>query len=86
MESKSLLKEHLYQLEERLLQPKVRTYLEEITKLLAEDFFEFGSSGTVWYKKDCVGSEGLSVRKMTLHDFAIHDLAPDVVLTTYRIS
>lgn len=84
MENQLLLKEHIYQLEERLLQPEIRSSPEEIAKLLAEEFFEFGSSGNVWYKEDFT-STGLSIRKMTIHDFAINYLAPDVVLTTYRI-
>ncbi|KYD29494.1 DUF4440 domain-containing protein [Geobacillus sp. NFOSA3] len=85
MENQSLLKEHLYQLEKRLLEPETRTTPAELEKLLADDFFEFGSSGNVWYKKDCVGEGGLSVSKMTLYDFDIHPLSEDVVLTTYRV-
>jgi hypothetical protein len=85
MENQSSLKEHLRRLEERLLEPEIRTSPEEITKLLADDFFEFGSSGNIWYKKDCVGEGGVGILKMTLHDFEINPLSPDVVLTTYRV-
>lgn len=85
MESESSLKEHLRQLEGKLLQPEVRTSPEELTKLLADDFFEFGSSGNVWYRKDGIGDEGIGVVKMTLSNFAIHPLSDDTVLTTYRI-
>jgi hypothetical protein len=84
VESRSSLKEHLCQLEKQLLQPEIRTSPEKLSKLLADEFFEFGSSGNVWYKKD-IGSEGLSVWKMTLYDFEVHILAPDVALTTYRV-
>jgi hypothetical protein len=82
--SLSSLKEHICQLEQLLLQPEIRTSPEELSKLLADEFFEFGSSGTVWYKKDMV-SAGIDVRKLTLHDFELHTLAPDVVLATYRV-
>jgi hypothetical protein len=85
MESQSSLREHLCQLEERLLKPEIRTSPEELTKLLADNFFEFGSSGNVWYKKDCIGEGGIGVVKMTLHNFEIYSLAPDVALTTYRV-
>jgi hypothetical protein len=64
--SLSSLKEHICQLEQLLLQPEIRTSPEELSKLLADEFFEFGSSGTVWYKKDMV-SAGIDVRKLTLH-------------------
>ncbi|OAT74742.1 nuclear transport factor 2 family protein [Parageobacillus thermoglucosidasius] len=84
-ENKSALKKYLCQLEKRLLEPEIRTTPAELEKLLADDFFEFRSSGNVWYKKDCVGESGLSVRKMTLYDFDIHLLSEDVVLTTYRV-
>ncbi|MBA4541644.1 MULTISPECIES: DUF4440 domain-containing protein [Thermoactinomyces] len=84
MESGTSLKEHLRQLEEKLLLPEVRRSREELSKLLADEFFEFGSSGTVWSKEE-IGSEGLSVRKMSLSHFEVHLLAPDVALTTYRV-
>ncbi|MDC3414324.1 DUF4440 domain-containing protein [Aquibacillus sp. 3ASR75-11] len=79
------LKEHLYLLEERLLKPEVRTDPIELERLLSDDFFEFGSSGNVWYKKDFVGESGISVCEMNLYDFDIKPLATDVVLTTYRV-
>lgn len=81
----SLLKDHLLQLEKKLLTPETRTSIEELNELLADEFFEFGSSGRVWYKKDCVEGNGLTVYNMSLYDFDIHPLAPDVVLTTYRV-
>lgn len=45
----SLLNEHLCQLEEQLLKPETRISPADIEKLLADNFFEFGSSGNVWY-------------------------------------
>ncbi|MGG2093386.1 DUF4440 domain-containing protein [Bacillus sp. S13(2024)] len=85
MKNQSVLKEHLCELEQQLLEPGTRTSPAELDKLLADDFFEFGSSGNVWYKKDAVGEEGLSVRKMTLSDFEIYPLSEDTVLVTYRV-
>jgi hypothetical protein len=79
------LKEHLLQLEEKLLKPEIRTSSEEISKLLTDDFFEFGSSGNVWLKSDCVGPGGLGIVDTKLQDFNINLLSDDVVLTTYRI-
>jgi hypothetical protein len=81
----TLLKEQLFQLEACLLKTEIRVSPEEIAKLLADDFIEFGSSGNVIYKRDCIGNEGLDVRIMRIHDFEIHILAPDVVLVTYRL-
>ncbi|QWU45749.1 DUF4440 domain-containing protein [Bacillus sp. NP247] len=85
MKKNSELKKHLCELEEKLLEPKTRTAPEELDKLLADDFFEFGSSGNVWYKKDFVGGSGLSVREMTLSNFEIYSLSEGTVLATYRV-
>ncbi|MGG2066850.1 DUF4440 domain-containing protein [Bacillus sp. S14(2024)] len=85
MKNQSVLKKHLCELEQQLLEPETRTSPAELDKLLTDDFFEFGSSGNVWYKKDAVGGEGLSVREMTLSDFEIYPLSEDTVLATYRI-
>ncbi|ASS95488.1 DUF4440 domain-containing protein [Peribacillus simplex] len=86
MESESsLLKEHLYQLEEKLLKSEVRTSPEELSLLLKDDFFEFGSSGNIWSKSDFLGQEGAGAVKMTLSQFDMHQLSNDTVLTTYRI-
>lgn len=82
--SKSV-KEQLLQLEEKLLTPEIRTSQEELKKILAEDFFEFGSSGKVLYRDDSIGEQGIGVVKMTLSDFEVHPLSEEIVLTTYRI-
>jgi hypothetical protein len=82
MDNISSLKEILR--EEKLLQPDIRTSPKELTELLADEFFEFGSSGNVWYKRDSAET-GLSVREMVLSDFEIYPLSEDVVLTTYRV-
>lgn len=81
------LKQHLHALEQQLLQPETRTSPSELDKLLAEDFFEFSSSGKVWYKKDSShnGRLTLTIRKMNLFNFEIHPLSDDTVLTTYHI-
>jgi len=76
---------HLRHLEEQLLQPEVRTSPEAFGRLLADEFFEFGSSGTVWRKSDFIAGGGIEPRKMTMQHFDLHLLAPDVALVTYRI-
>ncbi|MGW6664432.1 MULTISPECIES: DUF4440 domain-containing protein [Peribacillus] len=85
MESESSLKEHLRQLEEKLLKPEIRTSKKELNNLLADNFFEFGSSGKVLYKDEGIGEEGIGEVKMRLSDFDIHPLSEEIVLTTYRI-
>lgn len=83
METESL-KHHLLELENKLLQPEIRTSQEELKKILASNFFEIGSSGEILYK-DGIQSEGIGAVSMRLSDFDIHPLSNEIVLTTYRI-
>ena len=85
MDDKFSLKEVLLKLEERLLKPEIRASKDELTRLLSEDFFEFGSSGRVLYKNQSIGDVNLSAVRMKLSNFEIHPLSEQIVLTTYRI-
>lgn len=83
MENKDLtaLRDHLLELEERLLKPTTEIYAE----LLSDTFFEFGSSGNVWVREDynIVGSR--DTRKLTLTQLKLYPLADDVAMVTYHI-
>ena len=79
------LKDHIRQLEESLLKPEVRSSGSELKRILADDFFEIGSSGRVLYKGEVIAEDGIGIVKMTLSDFDIRSLSDDIVLATYRI-
>lgn len=79
------LERYLRELEEKLLKPEIRTSSEEVSKLLADEFFEIGSSGVMWYKSDGIAEEGLGIVRMTLSHFELHLLSEDIALVTYRI-
>jgi hypothetical protein len=79
------LKDHLRQLEEKLLKPEVRSSRSELKNLLADEFFEFGSSGRVLYKNEEIADGGIGIVKMKMSDFEIHSLSDEIVLATYRI-
>lgn len=81
-----IVKQTWLDLEKRLLSPETLSSPEELNKLLADGFFEFGSSGNVWFKKDCVGDGGVGVRKLSLYGFEIKPLASNAVLATYRVN
>jgi hypothetical protein len=73
--------------EKRLLQPETRRSIIELNSMLADTFIEFGSSGRVFNKQQVI--EGLpreSPRIYHLENFKTFNLAPNVVLVTYRIS
>jgi hypothetical protein len=76
------LREQIRELEERHLNPEVRSSKEELAKILADEFTEIGSSGRMINKADCMNRE-LSQDNMSLHQFDMQILAPDIVLTTY---
>lgn len=78
------LKEHIKHLEEKLLTSEVRSSKTELKKLLADEFFEFGSSGRVLYKNDDFEDGGIGIIKAALSDFDIHHLSENIVLATYR--
>jgi hypothetical protein len=79
------LKEHIRHLEENLLKPEVRSSRKELKKLLADEFFEFGSSGKVLYRGEEIAENGIGIVRMTLSDFELHLLSETIVLATYRI-
>ena len=81
----SLLYEQLYDLEDRLLQPEIRRSGEEISRLLADDFIEFGVSGRTFDKLQVVEElPHTPAVPAVIKDFQVKVLAPDVVLATYR--
>lgn len=85
MTSNSDLTHTLLALEQRLFQPEVRHSRQELERLLAEDFVEIGSSGKIYDRAAIiveVGSEqGIEI---TLSDFRVRSLSPEVALVTYH--
>ncbi|SET36464.1 hypothetical protein SAMN05421676_104184 [Salinibacillus kushneri] len=79
------LKNQLKALEETHINLEVRKSSEELDQLLADNFWEIGSSGRIIGKKECLES-GVVLTEMTLHNYEIYPLASDVVLATYYIS
>ncbi|WP_335871733.1 nuclear transport factor 2 family protein [Bacillus sp. 2205SS5-2] len=85
MNEKSSLKEQLRRLEEKLLQPEVRSSQLELQKLLAPNFFEIGSSGKVLYQNEPISKAGIPTVDMSLSEFTIHPMSEEIVLATYKV-
>ncbi|UCC81197.1 MAG: DUF4440 domain-containing protein [Candidatus Zixiibacteriota bacterium] len=82
-DSKSII-QILHNLEQRLLQPEVRHSREELEKLLADEFVEFGSAGRVYDRQSIIEELGKeSNARISMTDFEMVSLAPDVALVTY---
>jgi hypothetical protein len=78
----------LRDLEEELLKPEVRRSADDVARLLADEFIEFGSSGRIFNKSQVIRSLQQEVPEaavqITIVDFVTRRLAPGVVLVTYR--
>jgi hypothetical protein len=78
--------DEIRQLEEQLLRAEVRRSELRVTELLAPTFVEFGASGKVWNRNQIVQNlQQEEPASRELDDFKIQALAPEVVLTTYRV-
>lgn len=85
-EDEESLAELLLTLERQLMDPDFRRDRERVSALLAKEFREIGSSGRVWSREailDLLAAEPEQPAP-AVEDFAIQQLAPDVVLASYR--
>lgn len=85
MKNEYVMKEILYRLENSLLQQEIRSNQKAVEELLSDDFMEFGTSGTIYNKKQVIESlqkESKSV--FTITDFEIKEITSAAVLVTYR--
>jgi len=94
------IEHELRKLEESLLRPEVRRDSVACARLLADDFCEFGSSGTIFtksqilqaLKKEGLKTEALNTEPLnteppthfSIDDFRVRIVAPDAALVTYR--
>jgi len=80
------LRAQLLRLETALASRDARGIDADLGSLLDDDFLEFGASGASW---DAAAIRGLLQSEprsaVTIEDFEITELAPGVVLATYRI-
>jgi len=76
----------LLQFEKQLMEPTFRKDREKVSSLLAEEFFEFGSSGRVWSRVatlDLLANETYQPPLVVEH-FSARPIAPETVLVTYK--
>ena len=81
------LERELRELEERHLRPDVRSSPEAMGDILAQEFVEFGSSGRIHDRATVIAAlPGQALFQFRVDAFTVRALAPEVVLTTYRLS
>jgi hypothetical protein len=78
--------DQLRSLEEHLLDPAVRHDSEAVASRLTDDFIEFGASGRVFDKASILADlKNEPPRPASLlTDFKTRELAPNVILATYK--
>ena len=79
-------KAEIKKLEEKLLSNEVRNSEEELNRLLADDFLEYGKSGSVYTRKNVIEALLQEENKIiiTLFDFEVKLLAENVMLALYK--
>jgi hypothetical protein len=77
--------DELRELEDSLLMNSVRKDAEKVSALLAEEFCEFGRSGTVYSKTDILAFlRDEEETRIAMSDFVYRPIAEGVALVTYR--
>ena len=85
MQQRMRVERLLEDLECQLLEPQVRKS-ELVSKLLADDFREFGSSGKQFTKTQVVAAlQAEALVEVTASEFKVQLLSPQVALVTYRL-
>jgi len=79
------LREIIYKLETDLLKPEIRTSVEKLDELLADDFIEYGSAGLIYDKALILERLPQEISPLyTLYDFEIVILSKEIVQTRFK--
>ncbi len=85
MKNYKIPEQKLKDLEMLLLKPDVRKSLKMLSKILADDFVEYGSSGKVYSKKEIINElQSETVHKLKLTGFKLRELGENHYLVTYK--
>jgi hypothetical protein len=85
MSDPSSIEQQLVAWERLLLRSEVRRSAQ-VSRLLADDFVEFGSSGRIFSKPEIISSLQTEPSvELVASEFAVRRLAADVALLTYRV-
>ncbi len=79
--------DQILQFEEKLLINEIRKDIQSLSSLIADDFFEFGSSGKIWTKQDVLDQlpkENLQ-NNLKIIDFTIIYQSQDFICVSYKL-
>jgi hypothetical protein len=85
MTTNQSIEDVLIALEKELHSSLTRSNQNRLDQLIANDFYEFGSSGNVWTKKDILSRlpQEKSELQIFSRDYQIKELSPGICLVTY---
>ncbi len=85
MPARATVDAELHRLEQSLLDPLVRRSRETVSRLLADDFVEFGTSGIVYDKASVLAALADQPPFVTtISEFKARCLHPELFLVTFR--
>lgn len=77
----------IYELETSLLNPKTRKSITQLKLLIADEFIEYGASGSIYNKNDLLDSlPEEEPRSYRVNDFSVLEVSPEVMLATYKVT
>jgi len=77
------IKNEIFNLEKLLLDNTVRVNPNRVSEILSDNFFEYGSSGKIYYYKPGDVFNPLK-NEIDIIDFEIKELSPNIFLATYK--
>ena len=77
---------HICDLETQIITPEIRASKITMSKMLSDDFMEFGSSGQIYNKTKIIEALAKNPNvSSSLTDFSLIHLAENIVLATFRV-
>lgn len=76
----------IIRLEKELHSSLTRANYARLNELIADDFYEFGSSGNVWTKNDILTrlpSENKNAPQIESRNFSLREISSDTIFLTY---
>lgn len=77
----------IYELEISLLRSETRKSIAQLKLLIADEFIEYGASGSIYNKNDLLDSlPEEEQRSYMVNDFSVLEVSPEVMLATYKVT
>ncbi|MQF65086.1 DUF4440 domain-containing protein [SAR202 cluster bacterium AC-409-J13_OGT_754m] len=80
------LESHIRELEIQILTPEIRASRIVMSKMLSDDFMEFGGSGQIYNKAEIIEALAQNPNvSSSLKDFSLINLGDNIALATFKV-